>query len=800
MKRAIVIFLFATAAFADRWSTDDRFKLVGVSDPQLSPDGKQVAIVVSRANLKDNRNETEIVAVDVATGATRPLTFERRGVASPRWSPDGERMAFLANATAERDAKRQIWIMTTRGGDARRITDAANGVQQIAWSPDGSRIAYVTADEVEKKTSDLEKHNRSFEVDDDNYLFSAAPTPSHLWLVSPDGGAARRVTSGAWSLPVARPPGPAPSPVSWSPDGKSIAITMRDTPHEKTPDSGHVAVVDVATGNVRRLTDRVQEETQPVFSPDGKSIAYWHPRGGQRGSANAIWIAPAAGGNGTEVTKNLDRNIYRSIWLPDGKAFLTASHDETTTAYYFVEIETGAFRRLELGEVEPAHGYWPDASVARNGTIAFTGTTPSHPRELWVMSSVDAKPRQLTHFNDWVSSKDLGRAQRITWTFEGMHQDGVVITPPGYDASKAYPLVLYIHGGPRSASTTGFSSITQSFAAQDWIVFMPNYRGSDNFGNAYTRAINEDAGAGPGRDVMAGIDAVKKRFKIDENRIGVGGWSYGGYMTSWMIGHYPIFKAAVSGAAVNNLVAQYTFGDGGLGRRITWGSPYGTPESLKKYVEMSPITYASKIRTPTLIMCNTGDVRVPITQSYEMYRALRDNGVPTKFIAYPVGGHSAEDPVHAADVERRYIDWFSRYLTAANTPRAATRAEVAAYVDRAAALVAKNGASCEAFASPAWLSGDWYVFVFGPDRKALCNPSQPSFVGKSASEIVDANGKRTGDLLVTTALGANGRGWVDYVWPRPGEKTPVSKSAYVVSVTGPDGKRYVVGSGGYELK
>jgi len=800
MKRALFIFFIATAAFASRWSPSDRFKLVGVSDPQISPDGKLVAIVVSGANLKDNRNETEIVAVDAATGATRALTFERRGVASPRWSPDGERMAFLANASAERDAKRQIWIMNTRGGDARRITDAANGVQQFAWSPDGAQIAYVTADETEKKASDLEKNNRSFEVDDNDYLMSTAPTPSHVWVISPDGGAARRVTSGAWSLPVAHPPGPAPSPLAWSPDGKSIAVTMRDTPHEKTPDAGHIAIVDVASGSVRRLTDRAQEETQPVFSPDGKSVAYWHNRGGQRGSANAIWISPAGGGNGTEVTKNLDRNIYRSIWLPDGKSFLTASHDATTTAYYFVDVESGAFRRLELGDVEPAHGYWPDAFVARNGSIAFIGTTPTHPRELWMMSSVDAKPRQLTHYNDWISSKELGSAQRVTWSFEGMQQDGVVLTPPGYDASKAYPLVLYIHGGPRSASTTGFSSLTQSLAANNWIVFSPNYRGSDNFGNAYTRAINDDAGAGPGRDVMAGIEAVKKRFRIDESRIAVGGWSYGGYMTSWMIGHYPIFKAAVSGAAVNNLVEQYTLGDGGLGRRITWGSPYSGPEAMKKYVEQSPISAASKIRTPTLIMCDTGDVRVPITQSYEMYRALRDNGVPAKFIAYPVSGHSPDDPVHAADVERRYIDWFARYLTDANTPRAASHDEVAAYVDRAAALVAKNGASCEAFSSPAWFDGDWYVFVLGADRKTLCHPAQPAMVGKAANEIVDPNGKRIGDLFFAAANGANGRGWVDYVWPRPGQTAPVAKNAYVVGVTGPDGKRYVVGSGGYELK
>ena len=222
-------------------------------------------------------------------------------------------------------------------------------------------------------------------------------------------------------------------------------------------------------------------------------------------------------------------------------------------------------------------------------------------------------------------------------------------------------MVVYIHGGPRSTSTTGFAYLPQVLAAQGWVVFSPNYRGSDNLGNKYTIAIQNDSGAGPGRDVMAGIEAVRQRGFVDADRIAVGGWSYGGYMTSWMIGHYPIFKAAVSGAAVNNLLDQYVLGDGGLGRRLTWGSPF-SGDNVKKYVEQSPITYASNVKAPTLIMSDAGDVRVPITQSFQMYHALRDNGVPVKFIVYPVSGHSPDDPVHQADVDRRYIEWFSTYL------------------------------------------------------------------------------------------------------------------------------------------
>jgi dipeptidyl aminopeptidase/acylaminoacyl peptidase len=660
MKRIASALLFlatlATLVHAEGWQPTDRLRIVNPNDPQMSPDGKTVAVILSRANAKENRYDAEIVAIDVAGGTQRPLTFDRRGVAAPRWSPDGSAIAFLANGSSEKDAKRQIWILPVAGGDARRITEAPRGVQQFAWSPDGSQIAFVTADEPPKTDEKV----LSFEIGDDDYLMREEPTSSHLWLVPSKGGSARRVTFGAWSLPIAHPPGPAPSPLSWSPDGKTIAVTHRESPHAGTPDSSRVALIDIATGQLHRLTTNDLDETQAVFSPDGSSVAFWFARGGKRGSANAIRVAPVGGGNGTEITSSLDHNVFRSIWLPDGKSFLTGAHDGTTAAYYVVALD-GHSRRLDLGDIDPTHGFWPDASVSRGGVIAFTASTPTHPRELYILSSLDARPRQLTHLNDFVTERQLGRSEAIAWKNDGLDLNGIVTYPPDFDTAKKYPLVLYIHGGPRSASTTSFSTIPQSLAARGWIVFQPNYRGSDNAGNEFTRAILDDSGAGPGRDVMAGIAELKKRGAIDDTRIAVGGWSYGGYMTTWMIGHYPIFKAAVSGAAVNNLVDQYVLGDGGSGRRLTWGSPYQA-DKINRYIEQSPITAAKNIKTPTLILSDTGDVRVPVVQSYQLFRALRDNEVPVRFIAYPVSGHGPEDPLRQVDIEKRYVEWFSQYL------------------------------------------------------------------------------------------------------------------------------------------
>jgi dipeptidyl aminopeptidase/acylaminoacyl peptidase len=655
----VVLALVSINANAQRLQLGDRARIVNVSDPQLSPDAQQLLCSVSRVNVAENRHDAQLALIDVASGTQRALTADRRGVSSARWSPDGARIAFLANATNEKEAKRQLWVMTMSGGDARRFTDASKGVQQFAWSPDGATIAFVAADEVER----ADKHNLSFEVGDDDFLTTTAPTPSHIWLIASDGASkAKRLTSGGWSVPMAKPPGPVPSPLSWSPDGKSIAFVRLETPHTGNTDSAHLEIVDVATGATRRVTPTGERESHPQFSPDGKNISYLHSRDGQRLNETSVWVAPAVGGAGREVTHDIDRNLARAIWMPDGKSMLVGAHDATSTAYWLQPLDGSAARRLNLGDIEPSWSFWIDASVAANGTIAFTGTTPSRLKEAYVMTSSSAAPKQLTNLNAALSSLQLGRSERITWTNEGFDEDGVVTYPPDFDAKKKYPLVLYIHGGPRASSTTGWSFLPQIFAAQGWIVFQPNYRGSDNLGNRYELAITKDAGPGPGRDVMAGLKALQSRGFIDNDRIVVGGWSYGGYMTSWMIGHYDIFKAAVSGAAVNNLLDAYALSDGNQMRAWTMGgSPY-VGDNMKLWIEQSPLTYARNVKAPTLILSDTGDYRVPITQSYEMFHALKDNGVTVKFFAYPVSGHSPEDPAHQSDIDRRYVEWFTQYL------------------------------------------------------------------------------------------------------------------------------------------
>jgi dipeptidyl aminopeptidase/acylaminoacyl peptidase len=646
---------------ARRIQLSDFGKAVSVSDPQISPDGKSIVYVLSRMNMEQDRNDRDLVLHEIATAARRALTHDRKDVGSPRWSPAGDRLAFLAAVGPAKEEKAQIFVLSMSGGDALKITDVPSGVEQFAWRPISGEIAYVTADEPENK-KDIEKHLDAFEIGDNGYLETKAPTPSHIWLVAADGGKPRRLTSGSWSLPKVLPPSSPSSPISWSPDGKLLAFTKQEDPHSGDSDRRTVQILNVDTGETRKLTGHERYEGFGLFSPDGSQVAYWYPRDGDRANENEIFVTAASGGDGQDATRAIDRNLLRAIWMPDGKSLLVGGHDGAQVGLWLLPLG-GAAKKLPLGDVSPSWSFWVDATVGRNGGIAFAGSTPNQPSELYYMASPNDAPIRLTNNNQEIAALALGRTERFEWQgADKFHEDGVLIYPPGFQKGKKYPLVLIIHGGPRAATTTQYSFLPQFVAAQDCVVFEPNYRGSENLGNAYTHAIWNDAGDGPGRDVIAGIDAVKNLGFVDETRIAVSGWSYGGYITAWLTGHYQIWKVAVAGAAVTNMYDQYNLADFNVTERYIFnGSPY-VGDNIKAYREQSPITYAAQMKTPTLILSDTGDFRVTVTQSYELFHALKDNGVPVRFFAYPVSGHFPNDPVRQADVYRRWTDWLVDHL------------------------------------------------------------------------------------------------------------------------------------------
>jgi dipeptidyl aminopeptidase/acylaminoacyl peptidase len=662
---AVSISLPAALGQARHFTADDLPKIVRIADPQISPDGKTVAIVVSRANLKEDRYDTEIDFVDLATKQLRVMTHDRLGIGSVRWSPSGDRIAYLAQ---DADKKAQIFVLPATGGDSQQLTHAKTSIGLLAWRPDGTGFAYAAPDEAPEK-KDEAKFDDGFEVGNNDYLERSRPQPVHLWTVSCADGAAKRLTQGIWSLPVHFAPSGPPSQIWFTPDGKSLVFVKAESPISGDSDSSRIELIDIATGVMRRITTAAVEEDDPLLSPDGERVAYGFPREGKLGNEGSIYIAPLAGGPGSDVSFALDRDVSGAGWMPDGKSLLLAANNGTHVAYWLQPI-SGKAKPIRVGEINPS----PAFNISKQGAVAFTATSATHPAELFYMARAGDSPVQLTHLQTVTDGIELSRQETMHWKSDGFDVDGVLTYPAGYTSGKKYPLVLYIHGGPTSASLDTFTPPSQIFGGKGWLVLEPNYRGSNNQGNAFTTAIIGDAGAGPGRDVMAGVAAVEALGIVDTSKIAVGGWSYGGFMTSWLIGNYPeVWKAAVAGAPVTDIVDQYTLSDNNIQRVAEYGPSPFVGDNLKAYQVQSPISYAWRIKAPTLIMSDQGDWRVTTTQAYKLYHALKDNSVPVKFIAFPVPGHSPADPIRARDVFRRWSAWFDLYLNGNTPPAPATK-------------------------------------------------------------------------------------------------------------------------------
>lgn len=702
-----------------RFGLDEFSRVARVADPQFSPDGKSIAVVISHPDLDEDRYDPDLVIVEVASRAQKKLVTGLVGLSSPRWAADGQKLAFLANAGTGAAAHLQVYMVALRGGPPQLLSNAPRPVQQLAWSPDSKTIAYATQDEPEKKPG-FDRFNDSFEITTNtDYTMTAPVPPTHVWMVGASGGAPKRLTSGTWSLPISHPPGPPASAIVWTPDGSGVvfsrqvgrggggatvlpvapgaanaATTARAggagagartgaaglTIPEGQPASGQgrgagggggacggLQVANVADLSVTPLS---AGGGHPQFSPDGKmvasstgsvcALATATPLSAPGGDNPAASTAGGGGRGGGGLTGPIDRGIARALWMPDSKSLIVGGNDTVRVSLWQQPLD-GAARRLDTGDVSPSSSYFVDMAVSKDGAIAFAGTSPTRPAELYYMASPAAPVERLTDVNAEIAALAIGKTDVVEWTNDNFQENGTLTYPPDFSPSQKYPLVLYIHGGPTGASMRTFSAQAQLMAAKGWLVFQPNYRGSDNLGRQYQGAIRGDAGEGPGRDVMAGIEAVKAKGFVDETRLGVSGWSYGGYMTTWMLGHYDIWKAAVTGASVTNQLDQYNLSDSAGGGN---GSPWTNPQVMERMRQQSPITNANKIKAPTLILHNVGDYRVTITQSYELFHALKDNGVTTQFIAYPISGHNAQDPVRQRDVQRRWLEWLETYLSA----------------------------------------------------------------------------------------------------------------------------------------
>jgi dipeptidyl aminopeptidase/acylaminoacyl peptidase len=396
-----------------------------------------------------------------------------------------------------------------------------------------------------------------------------------------------------------------------------------------------------------------------LFSPDGKHVAYVYSGGDNQVNLVQLYVTTPAGGTGTAISAPMDRDVADFAWLPDSSGLIVSSPDRAAMAVTRLRLG-GSPERVDMGELNISSSL--QQALTRDGALAFTATSTKQPLELFVRSA-SGQVRRLTSYNAAVAQLQLGSSERITYpTSTGVQGDGVLFTPPDFSPARKYPLVVYIHGGPTSSSMRTFDFYAQVMAARGWLVLRPNYRGSDDLGIKYQRAVLYDPDEGPGKDIMAALNAVRARGIVDDSRLAVSGWSYGGIMTAWMISKYHIWKAAVSGASVNDWRTDYGVADDSLADvDLFHGSPY-VGDNWKEWSRASAITYAADVTTPVLILSDVGDNRDPFATSSMYWRALRDNHKDATLRVWPVNGHFPRDPVRSADVYHYWIGYIADHF------------------------------------------------------------------------------------------------------------------------------------------
>jgi dipeptidyl aminopeptidase/acylaminoacyl peptidase len=647
---ASILLLRAAAPAQDLFTLEDLRVGVTVSAARLSPQRDEAVLVLGRKDFERNRNELEMALFDLVTKERRTLAQGRAGLGDPQWSPDGASVAFLANATEGR----RIFTLPRTGGEPAMLATEGGAVRAFAWSRDGSRLAYIATDPAKKPG-----FNDSFEVGSQDFLATGPSPRAGLWVHDVATKTSQRLTPPEVVVGTVL----STSRLSWSPAGDRILITSFASADPGDSDRAKLFEVEVETKRLSPLTGNASRESDGEYSRDGRVVFFVAPRDGVPANQPELHVLDRS----TRAVANLGRLIDRGVDArqPAGAAgvLLLADHGLRSGLWLFAGQKA---RTLELGELTSVSRF----DAADRGTMILVGATERRPTELYWKRTHDAVPERVTDLNGWVTKKRLGRSEGVAWeSSNGLHPNGIVTYPPDFDPKKAHPLVLYVHGGPSAASLLGFQAFVQALAAKGWIVFQPNYRGSTNLGNTFQSAIANDAGEGPGHDVITGVRRLLERPYVDRTRVAVTGWSYGGFMTAWLIGRYPdVWRAAVAGAAPVDVTDMYSLND--LNRTLRHaitGSPYQEGALAAAWAQ-SPISHFGRIRTPTLVMSNTGDARVPVTGSYKLYGALRDNGVPVQFIAYPASGHFPSDPVRGLDVYQRWIGWIEKQF--AETGRA----------------------------------------------------------------------------------------------------------------------------------
>jgi dipeptidyl aminopeptidase/acylaminoacyl peptidase len=651
---------------------DDLVATERVGEPVVSPDGRWVAYTVAKPDLGANRSAQNIWIVSTS-GAAEPRQLTRGGSdARPQWSPDSKRLAFVSSRTGSE----QIFVLSLAGGEADPLTVLSTGAGNEQWSPDGQWIAFTSAvypdcqdDACNRQQDEARAKNPVKTRIYDHLLYRhwthwSDGKRSHLFIVPASGGAPRDLTPAA---PYDVPPderGDA-ADIAFSPDSKEICFTAIADRPEATSTNGDLYTVSLSGGDPRRITTNPGFDGHPVYSPDGHSIAY-HAQliAGYESDRWRLMLYDRASQKISNLTESFDRSVQEPLWSPDSRRIYFVAEDQAEQPIYVMDAAAkGAPRPIA------AATYNSDLSVSIDGrTLAFARTSLVSPSEIFAADADGSHVRELTHHNaDLLSQLDINPPEPF-W-FEGAggaRVEGLLIRPPHFDASRKYPLLVLVHGGPQGAWTDswGYRWNEELFASPGYVAVMINPRGSTGYGQKFTDDIRDDWGGKVYDDLMKGTDYALAHFAfVDASRTAAAGGSYGGYMMDWFATHTGRFKALISHAGPYDNDSMYG------GTEELWfmehdmaGTPWSNPEDYRKW---SPSTYAAALgtyKTPTLVIAGEMDYRVPYTQSLEFFTALQRQAVPSKLLIFPDEGHWIGKPQNSQLWYKTFLDWLATYL------------------------------------------------------------------------------------------------------------------------------------------
>ena len=634
----------------------DYYKVETVSAPAISPDGKQIAYLKTKIVESENRRQSELCI------AAKCFTQIKASVSNPQWSPDGKLLSYSAAGKS--------WFLNTSDLNAQPFQ--IPGLDGVAvFSPDNQWIAFTkrsqsskpanTQTEFEKLTEQRFKGRAydwmNFRFDGRGYLPDPKANPSQeLFLLPRQGGEAKQLTTLGVNV----------ESIAWSPDSKSLAFVanmlLRD---EHTYERADLFTVTIEA-KLNRLTDDNHHHRSPAWSPDGKTIAVLREQSlnlilankRSQGSPQDIYSIPSTGGPVTNLTPDWDDLPEKPTYSKDGKSILFEANLRGTGHLYQLDLATKRVQQITQGD-----RFLNDFDLNLDtGQIAYTATTADKPVELF--SAPLASPTKQTQITTQPTRWVLGETERIYFdSTDGASIEGWVTLPPNYSPQGGpYPLILNLHGGPHGAYASSFSFLHQLQAAAGYIVLYTNPRASTGYGEKFRWGTWGGWGDKDMADIMAGVNQAIKQYRVDPKRMGITGYSYGGFLTNWAIGHTNVFRAAITGAGPTNWISNYGTGDIPRTKETEFLGPPWEATGNATMIKYSPITYAANIKTPTLFIHGEADLRVPIAQAEELYTALQKRKVPTRFVRYPGEYHGGWSPWNTVHRYHQEMNWWKQYL------------------------------------------------------------------------------------------------------------------------------------------